>query len=858
MNAHPLTPLLAPRSLVVLVGPEGARSAQAELLLAQLKAQRFQGELAIADVQRSGTLAELAAARADLAVLALAPEERAAGVQLAGRIGCRAALLLGSQVTATDAAHLAGLARAEGLHLLGPNSLGLQNPQLGLNASLAGPLARAGGLALLSQSGALTATLLDWAQRNAVGFSKLVHVGPHSPVDLAELLALLAADAGTRAILLHLEGVRDARRFMSALRLAASAKPVLVLKTGRAQAAQQQALTHSGSLAHRDEVFDCALRRCGAVRVDSVVALFAAARLLGSSSLRRLHRGGRRLALLSNGSGPALLAGDRAEQLGLPLTRSVDLGTLPGEAADFAAPLAALQADAEVDAVLVLHAPLLGAAPEASAAGLVAALPTLQKPLLSCWLGEQQAEAARAQLSAAGIPSFRTPEAAVGAFAHLAAYQQHQALLQQVPLPQDDQAPADAAGARLLVDSVLAQRRSLLGEMESKSLLAAFHIPVTPTLRAASSHEAMLIASQLGYPVALKAEAEGLSHKAEVGGVLLGLRDAASLRDGFERLRARVQARRPDLGAVGVTVQPMADLGDEGLLELHVGLKHEPPFGPVLVFGAGGSQVELIGDHQLALPPLNGFLARTLWQGSRLAPRIAALPEAVQAQLQAVLLRVSELACTLPAVRELDLNPLLVSPRGLVAVDARVLIADTPPAPRHAHLAIRPYPAELAQPLPLRDGRLCSLRAIRPDDAEALQALVASLSPQSRYNRFAATLTELPPALLARFTLIDYEREMALVVLHGPAIVAVARYTQNPDGRSAEFALLVADDYAGQGLGRRLMEALMAVAREAGLQQLEGLVLKHNDAMLRLVRGLGFEVKGYEEEPDFRWVRRVL
>ena len=860
MDAHPLTPLIAPRSLIVLVGAEGARTPLAELLLQQLKSQRFQGEFAIADVQRSGTLAELSRTRADLALLALAPAELQAGVELAGRIGCRSALVLGSGVGAAEAAQLAEVAQQQRLHLLGPNSLGLQNPALGLNASVAGPLARPGSLALVSQSGALTATLLDWAQRNAVGFSKVLHVGPHSPVDVAELLMALATDAATQAILLHVEGLGDARRFMSALRLAASSKPVLVLKTGRQTQAQAQALTHSALLAHRDEVFDVALRRAGAVRVDSATGLFAAARLLGSPLVRNRYRGGGRLGLVSNGSGPALMAADRAEQLGLTIAHWTDLPFAIGHAADFGEPLRALQQQADLDAVLVLHAPLLGAEPEASAQGLVDALPHLVKPLLSCWLGEGQAEAARARLGQAGIPSFRTPEAAVGAFAHLAAYHAHQQLLQQVPSPLGLGTPPELAGARLLVDNVLAQRRSMLSEMESKSLLAAFHIPVTPTLRARSSHEAMLIASQLGYPVALKIDAETIAHKSEVGGVMLGLRDAAAVRDGYERLLARVRARRPEGELLGVTVQPMAAQQDG--LELHIGLKHEPPFGPVIVFGAGGAQVELLADVAMELPPLNRFLAQQLMQRARVSRRLAALPAAVIEQLEALLLRVSEMACELPALREMDINPLLVDASGLVAVDACIVLAPEPLRPGggdpYRHLAIRPYPARLAQPLTLRDGSLCTLRAIRPDDAAALQSLVASLSPQSRYNRFAATLTELPPALLARFTLIDYEREMALVALQGEAIVGVARYTLNPGGRSAEFALLVADAVAGQGLGRRLMEALMAVAREQGLAQLDGLVLRHNDAMLKLVRGLGFAVQAYEDDPDFRLVTRAL
>jgi len=350
--------------------------------------------------------------------------------------------------------------------------------------------------------------------------------------------------------------------------------------------------------------------------------------------------------------------------------------------------------------------------------------------------------------------------------------------------------------------------------------------------------------------------------------VLLNLRDALAVRDGYATLLARVHQIAPQLKDLGVTVQPMART--QRARELHVGLIHEPPFGPVIVFGAGGTMVELIADSAMELPPLNRFLARQLIERARVAGTLGAWRGAPPIQieaLEALLIRVSEMACELPQLREMDINPVLADDQGCVAVDARIVLAAelTPPAgPTYRHLAIRPFPAQLAHTLALRDGRLCQVRAIQPDDAERLQALVAGLSPESRYNRFAATLTQLPPKLLARFTLIDYEREMALLALHraGPdaaeQIVGVARYTTHPDGRSAEFSLLIADAFAGQGLGSRLMESLFSVARDQGLQSLDGLVLRANTAMLKLVRGLGFSVEPCEDEPDFREVTKLL
>lgn len=874
MDLHPLTPLLAPRSLIVLTEPEP--DAQAQRLLGLLKAHRFLGDFAMADVRRSGTLAELAATRADLALLLLPPAELAGGVELAARMGCKAVLAPGSGVDAATARTLGDVARRERLHLLGPNTLGLQNPARGLNASLIGPLAAPGSLALVSQSGALCAAMLDWAAGNRVGLSQVVAVGPHSPVDVAELLLYLATDARSHAILLHVEHVPDARRFMSALRLAASSKPVLVLKSGhaerRAEGPSGEAVTHSSLLAQREAVWDAALRRTGAVRVASFVELFAAARCLASPG----HRGrvqGARLALVSNGGGPAVLAADAARQRGLALGPVRDLGQ-DEATADFGTAVAALQQDASTDAVLALHAPLPQSDAVAAARQLAGDAARLSKPLLVCWMGEAGAAAARETFAEAGLPSFRTPESAVGAFATLAAWRAHQQLLQQVPYPLSQQRPPDLAGARLLIDSVLAQRRSVLTEMESKALLAAFQIPVTQTLRARSSHEAMLIATQLGFPVALKVDGEGLSHKSDVDGVMLGLPDAAAVRDAFDQLLARVRHAAPQLQELGVTVQPMAP--QQQARELLVGLKHVPPFGPVLLFGAGGTQVELLADVAVELPPLNRFLAQQLIRRARIARALRQawrgappLSEAALEQLEALLLRVSEMACELPQLREMDINPVLATPQGVVAVDARVVLASEPQVPgstSYRHLAIKPYPAQLAQQLYLRDGQLCLLRAIRPDDAAMLQALVAGLSPESRYNRFAATLTELPPGMLARFTQIDYEREVALVAVRAAAadgsepeaIVGVARYTLHPGGQGAEFALLVSDAFSGQGLGRRLMESLMAVAREQGLQQLDGLVLVKNQAMLKLMRALQFSVQPFEEDEDFKLVSRGL
>lgn len=883
MDKHYLSALFAPTSVVVFAGRSDeaqALAADARALHAALRAQRYNGTLAFLDIHTSGTLADLAQARADLAVIALPPAEMAPALEAAGRMGCRAALVLGSGVAASQAADLRRIAQREGMHLLGPNGLGLQVPALQLNASAAGPLARPGPLALVSQSGALTCSMLDWASRNAVGFSAVVSLGPHTAVGIAEVLDYLAHDARTQSIIVYMEGIAGARRFMSALRSAANAKPVVVLKAGRRPAGHASAQTHSGSIVGSDDVFDAALRRAGAVRVRSFVELFSAAKCLAS----RYRPVGRRLAIVANGGGPGVLAADWVNEIGLQLARLspataeqlqpllpagaslvdlLDLGE-DAEPAHYRAAVEAAGRDPAVDGVLAIHSPKRGGDPTAVAAAVVASREALSKPLLSCWMGDTSVGAARDLLNQAGIANFRTPEAAVGAFGNIASFYQNQLLLQQTPPPLSALAVPDIEGARLVIESVLAERRNVLSELESKTLLAAFHIPVTRTLLARSAVEAMMIATQLGFPVALKIDSPDIPHKSDVQGVALNIMNGASARDTWTELVERVKRLQPEARINGVTVQRMAR-ARRGR-EVHVGLVTDDPFGPVIVFGAGGTMIELIDDRAMELPPLNQFLARRLIERSRVAETLGEWRGASAVDVEAlerVLLRVSEMVCELPQLREMDINPIIVDDTGAVAVDARIVIDGAPLATGgrgkpYGHLAILPYPARHERAWPMRGGGEYIIRPIHPDDARMLQDLVARLSPESRYFRFVSSFSELPPSMLARFTLIDYDREMALVAVMQDRIVGVSRYITNPDQSSCEFSLLVADDFKGKGLGSRLMESIMDVAREKGLAEIQGLVLANNQAMLKLMKDLGFVIRPFDEDPDFRLVTHAL
>jgi acetyltransferase len=892
MDLHYLSPLFAPKSIVVFAGPPDQperQTAYGRSLCAQLRDGGYDGALTFLDVSMTGTLADLVQSRADLAMIALPHEELAFALEVAGRIQCKSALIVSSSVPPELAAELQDIARKHGLFLLGPNSLGFQRPRLKLNAGVAGKLAQSGSLALISQSGALTSAILDWAGTNSVGLSAVVSLGPNTAVDLPQTLDFLATDPATESIVIYMEGITDARRFLSALRGTANTKPVVIIKSGNAAAASRAAATHSGMLIGSDEIFDAALRRTGAVRVNTFVQLFSAAKCLAS----RYRPVGPRLAVISNGGGPGVLAADWLGQLGLQLGRPgaesartlapllpvhatlTDLLDLSEEAGPehYAAAIRACAQDANVDGLLVIYSPKLDGDPTAIAHSVAAAAKGLGKPLLACWMGDERVAPGRKVIGQAGLATFRTPEAAVDGFGNIAAFYQNQQLLQQTPPPLSQLAKPDLEGARRLVESVLAERRSVLTEMESKALLAAFHIPITPTMPARSAAEAQLIAAQLGYPVALKIDSPDIPHKSDVQGVVLNLADAGALGAAYGDMLANVRRLQPEARINGVTVQRMA--GKRDGRELYIGVASDPLFGPVIGFGAGGTMVELLNDRAVELPPLNPFLAQRLIDRARVAATLGewrGAPGVDRQAIEHILLRVSEMVCELPQLRELDINPLIVDQFGVLAVDARVAVGVAPPsAQRYDQLAIMPYPSSYARDWPMRGGGQYTLRPVQPTDAEMLQSLVRGLSDQSRYNRFVSSLRELSAQMLARYTLIDYDREMALVAVlttrtadddgsftETEQIIGVSRYIANPDRSSCEFSLLVDDKFSGQGLGTRLMLEIMDVARDKGLSEIVGLVLRKNRGMLRLMGSLEFHIRPYEDDPEFQLCTKQL
>lgn len=772
-------------------------------------------------------------------------------------------------------------ARGSGLRIIGPNCLGIIRPSHRINATFSRNTALPGHLALVSQSGAICTAILDWAEGQHVGFSLVASLGAAADVGFGDVLDYLALDRETHSILLYVEGIGQARQFMSGLRAAARMKPVIVIKAGRHAEGSRAAMSHTGALVGADDVFDAALERAGVVRARTVQQLFSAARMLSSGARVR----GNRLAIITNAGGPGVMATDRAveldaamAELGARTMSRLDAALPPAwshgnpvdvlgdaDAARYRAALDACLDDPEVDGVLVMLTPQAMTEPDMVADAVLEAAAASRKPVLTCWMGGRQVAEARHRFSDNGIPHFPTPEACVEAFAYLASYERNQRLLLQVPGPLSDRSQADVEGARMIIDAALAEGRHSLDTLEAKAVLSAFRIPVSQTLLARSAGEALVAASTLGYPLAMKIASRDISHKSDVDGVRLNITGAEAVRREFTEITRRAQELRPEARVEGVTLERMYR-GSYGR-ELMVGALRDPVFGPVVSFGSGGTSVEVLQDRAVALPPLNETIIRNMIQRTRVARLLGGfrqMPPVDAEALEKVLLRISEMVCELPHLRELDINPLIVDEHGLSAVDARIGV-DLPPGETdaYAHMAIHPYPASLVERWQLSDGTPVTIRPIRPEDAQIEQAFVRGLSEQSRYFRFMQALHELTPQMLVRFTQIDYDREMALIAVvedeHGnERQVAVGRYTTNPDQRSCEFALVVGDEWQGRGIGTHLMQNLIQVARARGLALMEGEVLAGNSNMLALVRHLGFTTRTQDGNEDVVWVGMEL
>ncbi len=595
------------------------------------------------------------------------------------------------------------------------------------------------------------------------------------------------------------------------------------------------------------------------------------------------HPTGNRLAIVTNGKGPGILAADCAVDLGVvlaPMSNSTvtKLNKVlppawsqdnPLDITNNAQPEHYYHAvkecleSSKIDGVLVILTPQALSNPLEIANTVIELSNQYNKPLFTCWMGEAQVEQSRIKFRQTKIPSFRTPEPAVEAFSFISAYHQNQKLLVQMPGPLSHRLEPDIEAARMIIDSATEKKRKVLNEMESKSLLSTFHIPVAQTLVAQSPNEAVLIAQQLGFPVAMKINSPDIPHKNDVGGVRLNLTNAQAVQAAYDDLVENISLNRPDAYIDGISIEPM--IMKLNSRELLIGVSNDPVFGPVITFGAGGTAVEIIADHSVALPPLNSFLVKDLIRRTQVFKMLGCfngMPAIDMKALESVLLRVSEMVCELPMLKEMDINPLIVDERGALVADARIVL-DLKPihADRYAHMAIHPYPTHLVKHFQLSGDTQVTVRPIRPEDAEIEQEFIRNLSEESRYFRFMNSIQELSEEMLIRFTQIDYFREMALVAVtkeNKETVLGITRYTINIDGESCEFALVVADNIRGKGLGHKLMVTLMDIAKSKGLKMLVGEVLKNNGSMLKLMTRLGFTIKNNPEDHNLYIVSKFL
>lgn len=875
MSIRNLDHLFAPAS-VALIGASAKPHSVGATVLANLLAAGFAGPLyavnpkyrELGDLPCHASVAALPQTP-DLAIICTPPDTVPGLIAELGDRGTRAAIVLTAGLGRvadrrgrTIQQAMLQASRPYLLRILGPNCVGLLVPGMGLNASFASAAALPGSLAFVSQSGALATAVLDWARSRQIGFSHFVSLGDSADVDAADVIDYLAGDAGTHAILLYLEAIANGRKFMSAARAAARNKPVLIVKSGRVAEGAKAAASHTGALAGADDVYDAAIRRAGMLRVGTTGELFDAVETLARA--RPLQ--GERLAIMTNGGGAGVMATDalilgggelaafsaatlRQLDAGLPATWShgnpADIvGDAPTER--YLHTLRVLEAAPEADAVLLIHAPT-AIVPSGDIADAVAqAASGSARPLFTAWLGGDAVASARQRCREAGIPTYDTPEQAVRGFLQAAEYRRNQALLTQTPPSVPDGIAPDRARALAVVREALAAGHAMLGEAQAKEVLAAYGIPVVQTHVAADADAAAVEASVLGFPVALKILSPDITHKSDVGGVALDLASAEQVRIAAQQMQARVKRESPRARLTGFTVQRMA--ARAGAFELIIGVATDPVFGPVLLFGQGGTAVERIADRAIALPPLDDVLARDLVGRTRISRLLTGYrhrPAIDHGALHDVLIRVSQLVIDLAEIVELDINPLIADEHGVVALDARIAVRPAT-APGAARLAIRPYPKELEETV-MWNGRTLLLRPVRPDDEGRYLAFFAAQAPEDIHLRYFCVFRQPSHGQLARMTQIDYSREMGFVAValdHAGTweMLGEARAVTDPDNIRAEFAVSVRSDCKGRGLGHLLLDKVIAYCRAQGTRELVGATLPDNVAMIQLASACGFAV----------------
>lgn len=886
MSTRNLDKMMVPRS-VVGIGASTRPGSLGAAVTRNLLAGGFQGDIHLVNV-KGGTidgrpvLKSLAELRepADLAVIMTPAETVPRLVLELGERGTRVAVIItagpGDGATARDdnarwRKRILRAARPFLLRIVGPSCIGYAVPRLGLNASFGPGGLRPGRIAGVAQSGAVLAGLADWGAAQGIGFSHLISMGDMTDVDFGDVLDMLSRDYETRAVLMYVEGITQARKFMSAARGVARLKPVIVLKAGRHAAAAKAAASHTGSMAGSAAVYDAAFARAGLVRVSGLGELFDAAETLGHSITPRNER----LAILTNGGGVGVIATDLLVDEGgelaglLPKTIAQLDKQMPrawshanpvdivgdADGARYAAAVDALADDRGVGAVLAMNVPTALTSPVEVAQAVSSAPGAKVVPLIGCWIGGPDAAAGRTVLHEAGIPAYDTPLRAVRGFMHIVQYRRGQRALQRTP-PSVPEARSDTHLVRAIAHGALADKREILTEPEAKRVLAAYGIPVVPTEVVLDAAEAAAAATRIGFPVAIKILSREITHKTDVGGVELDVGSEQAVLEAVRAMVGKVCNAAPGAHIDGFVVQPM--IKRPHAVELILGAAEDPVFGPILLVGHGGVAAEVIDDKALALPPLDPVLAEDALSRTRVDRLLRGYrdrPPAARSAVCDAMVRLSQLIADVGEIAELDINPLLADADGVIALDARIVVRKPVGKERGARFAIRPYPVELECDVTHRDERL-RIRPIRPDDEALIQSFTNRLTREDVRLRFFGPMRELSHEMAARLTQIDYDREMAFLLLDGAELLGVGRLAADPDFEEAEFALVVASDRQGHGYGALLLNHVLNYAKARGVQRVVGQVLRENHKMLELAKRLGFKREaGRAGEPDIRVVK---
>ena len=889
MSVHNLERVFHPRSVAV-IGASEREGSVGSALVRNLTSWEYAGTVYPVNPNRQTILGLPAVpsisdldSGVDLAILATPIATAPELIKECARAGVGGVILVaaGGKETGEKGRELESQIKTEaglsGLRIIGPNCLGIISGKSKLNASFANRTPLPGKMAFLSQSGAICTAILDLSIKEQIGFSYFVSIGSMMDVDFGDLVDYLGGEPDVSSIVMYVESLTHFRKFMSAARAVSRVKPIIVLKSGRTQAGARAAASHTGSLAGEDAIYDAAFKRAGIVRVKTFEELFDCGELLA----KQPRPTGSGLAVITNAGGPGVMATDALSDYGV---ESVSLGPetirkldeiLPhywshGNPIDIlgdASPeryrkVVQVCLDApEVNGLLIMLTPQMMTDPGGVANSITAVLQGRHYPVFTSWMGGRDVEKGCDILNKAGIPTFDSPERAVRAFMDLYHYSVNLEMLQEVPPKLPRRIEVDQENAKACAQKGLGRENPILTEPESKALLSAYGIPVNRTETVVTVDGAVEMAQELGFPVVMKIHSQDILHKTEANGVHLNLRNGGDVRDAFERIMVSARAFKPDARIEGVTIQPMIDHPD---YELILGAKRDRDFGPVILFGLGGIMAEVLKDQAITLPPLNRLLARRVMEETKVYRMLRGYrnrPPVNLDLLEEILIRLAQLVTDVAEIEELDINPLILMGNEACAVDARVILKPSHvPAP--FHLVISSYPNHHETHMVSEGGVPCFIRPIRPEDAPLLEGLFDTLSPQSIYFRFFGPLKVLPHSMLARFTQIDYDREIALIALNESAsqeqMLGVARLIREPGGSRAEFSIVVGDPWQGKGIAAALFQRCLTLAKEQGIEEVWGIVLPENTRMLALARKFGFSVNRspgsleYELKMDLR------